>query len=382
MTEHAKHRPDVHKPLTQAGKRAAPDDESVRLVTVLGTRPQFVKAFPLSRELESSGGFDEVVVHTGQHFDPRMSDVFFAELGIRSPRHFLNIHGGGHGEMTGRMLEAIERVLLEEMPSAVVVYGDTNSTLAGALAAAKLAIPVVHIEAGLRSGNRRMPEEINRIVVDHLSSVLLCPTDRAVENLAREGITEGVHRVGDLMFDAVRIATPLAARASTILQQLGLEPGRYGVATFHRAENVGDPDRLAKIASYLKSQAMERRIVVPLHPRARQALGAAGVDLAGERLGIVEPLGYLDMCQLVRCAEIIFTDSGGVQREAYFHRVPCVTLREETEWQETIEYGWNRLWSVPDYLYRREIPDFGTEPTARRIRDVLRSFGRSRRPPP
>jgi UDP-GlcNAc3NAcA epimerase len=343
----------------------------MRLVTVLGTRPQFVKAFPLSRLLRQTGQFEEVIVHTGQHFDPDMSDVFFAELGISAPRYFLDIHGGLHGEMTGRMLEAVENILVSENPQAVIVYGDTNSTLAGALAAAKLNIPLVHIEAGLRSFNRRMPEEVNRVLVDHLSTVLLCPTARAVDNLKREGIVQGVHQVGDLTFDAAQIATPLAARASMILQQLGLEPQHYGVATFHRAENVDNIDRLARIASYLREEANRRPLILPLHPRTRDALRAAGIILDGEMLKTIEPLGYLDMCQLLRCAEIVITDSGGLQREAYFHRVPCVTLREETEWNETVEHGWNRMWTVPDYLERREIPGYAIDVTAGRIIDIL-----------
>ena len=343
----------------------------MRLVTVLGTRPQFVKAFPLSRQLRMQGQFEEVMVHTGQHFDPDMSDVFFSELGINAPRYYLDIHGGRHGQMTGRMLEAVEDILIAEKPLAVVVYGDTNSTLAGALAAAKLNLPIVHVEAGLRSFNRLMPEEINRVIVDHLSTILLCPTERAVDNLRREGIVQGVHLVGDLTFDAALIATPLAARLSMILPQLGLEPRRYGVATFHRAENVDSSDRLARIASYLRAEADHHPLILPLHPRTRQALKIAGINLDGEMLKTIEPLGYLDMCQLLRCADIVITDSGGLQREAYFHRVPCITLREETEWNETVEYGWNRLWSVPDYLPRHEIPGYGKDVTAGRIVDIL-----------
>jgi UDP-GlcNAc3NAcA epimerase len=352
----------------------------MRLITVLGTRPQFVKAFPLSQQLRKTGHFDEVIIHTGQHFDPDMSDVFFSELGIPSPRYYLGIHGGHHGEMTGRMTEAVEDILISEKPQAVIVYGDTNSTLAGALAAAKLNLPIVHVEAGLRSYNRRMPEEINRVVVDHLSTVLLCPTSRAVDNLKHEGIVQGVHQVGDLTFDAALIATPLAARIATILSQLGLEPRRYGVATFHRAENVESSERLAQIASYLRAEANHRPLILPLHPRTREALKAAGINLDSEMLKTIDPLGYLDMCQLLRCAEVVITDSGGLQREAYFHRVPCVTLREETEWGETVAYGWNRMWNVPDYLPRREIPGYGTEVTAGRIIDILHtSLARDRR---
>ena len=356
-------------------KRSSPPEAlpPIRLVTVLGARPQFVKAFPLSRQLALSGQFEEVIVHTGQHFDPEMSDVFFAELGMRQPQYNLDIHGGNHGEMTGRMLEAVEVILLSEKPDAVVVYGDTNSTLAGALAAAKLNLPLAHIEAGLRSYNRRMPEEINRVVVDHVSAILLCPTSQAVNNLKREGIVRGVSQVGDLTYDAAKIATPLAEQTSVILHRLGLEPRHYGVATFHRAENVESGERLTQIAAFLKSEARVRPIILPLHPRTREALRTAEISLDSETLKTIEPLGYLDMCQLLRGAEIVITDSGGLQREAYFHRVPCITLRNETEWSETVEFGWNRMWNVPEYLPRRDIPDYRVENAAARIVEVLRA---------
>jgi UDP-GlcNAc3NAcA epimerase len=343
----------------------------LRLVTILGARPQFVKAFPLSHLLRADARFEEIIVHTGQHFDPAMSDIFFSELGLETPRHFLDIHGGGHGAMTGRMMEAIEHVLAVEKPDAVIVYGDTNSTLAGALAAAKLKLPVVHIEAGLRSRNRRMPEEINRVVVDHVSSVLLCPTLRAVQNLKTEGITGQVHLVGDLTFDATAIATPFALAKSQILKQLGLNPKTYGIATFHREENLSDGEQLQKIVALVRTEAQKRPIVVPLHPRTRETLKASHMDLNDRRLMPIEPLGYLDMCQLVHFAQLILTDSGGLQKEAYLHRVPCVTLRAETEWEETIEYGWNRLWTEPEYRERKEIPAYGTEPAAGKIIDAL-----------
>jgi UDP-GlcNAc3NAcA epimerase len=341
----------------------------LRLITILGARPQFVKAFPLSQALRADDRFEEIIVHTGQHFDPAMSDIFFSELGIESPRYFLNIHGGSHGAMTGRMMEAIEQVLLSENPDAVIVYGDTNSTLAGGLAAAKLNLDLVHIEAGLRSSNRRMPEEINRIVVDHVSSLLLCPTLRAVENLQAEGITQHVFLVGDLTFDAAALATPLALERSQILSQLGVVPRQYGVATFHRAENLSDEGLLRRIVEFLRGEARKRRIVVPLHPRTRETLKAANIAL--DQLILTEPLGYLDMCQLVHWAELVFTDSGGLQKEAYFHKVPCVTLRAETEWWETIEHGWNRLWTTPDYREQKEIPMCRNEPAAGKIIEAL-----------
>lgn len=333
-------------------------DRTIRVLTVVGARPQFVKAFALSRALRLHGSFEEILVHTGQHFNWNMSDVFFSELGIAPPDYNLNVHGGSHGAMTGRMLAEIENVLMAEMPDAVLVYGDTNSTLAGALAGAKSGIQVVHIEAGLRSFNRNMPEEVNRVVVDHLSSLLCCPTPVATRNLAREGITTGVYCVGDLMFDAVRIATPLAARHSAVLERLGIREKAYGVATFHRQENLEDRQKLRAIVAYLLEESRGRRLIVPLHPRTREALKAAFLTLDGGQITTVEPLGYLDMCRLTHCAAIVFTDSGGLQREAYFHRVPCVTLRDETEWTETVECGWNRFWTSPDYQPRREIASY------------------------
>lgn len=330
----------------------------MRILTIVGARPQFIKAFALSRALRRHDEIEEILIHTGQHFDWNMSDVFFNELGIENPRYHLNIHGGLHGTMTGRMLCAIEEILLVERPDAVLVYGDTNSTLAGALAAAKCRIPVAHIESGLRSFNRKMPEEINRVVVDHLSSLLFCPTGGAVENLAREGITAGVHRVGDLMFDAARIATPLAMQHSRILERLGICEQSYGVATLHRQENLESCQRLERIAAYLLEQSQNCPLVIPLHPRTCETLKAAGLSLDHKTITTIEPLGYLDMCRLTRCASIVLTDSGGLQREAYFHNVPCVTLRDETEWTETVDNGWNRLWSSPDFRPRRAIAPF------------------------
>lgn len=353
--------------------RVSPHSKPLRLITILGARPQFVKAFPLSHAFRADDRFEEILVHTGQHFDPAMSDIFFSELGMKPPRHFLNIHGGGHGAMTGRMMEAIEHVLVAEQPNAVIVYGDTNSTLAGGLAAAKLGLPVVHIEAGLRSRNRQMPEEINRIVVDHVSSVLLCPTHRAIENLRAEGITRNVFLVGDLSYDAMEMASSIALEQSNILAQLGLVSRKYGVATFHRAENLNDAGRLSRIVEFLHEEGRIRPVVVPLHPGTRETLKAFNIGLGGDGVIPIEPLGYLDMCQLIHSAELILTDSGGLQKEAYFHRVPCVTLREETEWEETIEYGWNRLWTVPDYRERKEIPGYGIDPAANKIIEALAS---------
>lgn len=342
----------------------------LRLATVVGARPQFVKAAAVSRAVAARPDVAETMIHTGQHFDPGMSRIFFEELGIPEPARHLGVHGGGHGEMTGRMLAALEAALLELRPAAVVVYGDTNSTLAGALAAAKLDIPVAHVEAGLRSFNRRMPEEINRVVADHLSELLFCPTRAAVANLAREGIATGVHAVGDVMYDATLFAAALAREHSTILARLRLEPGRYAVATLHRAETVDDPAALMKAIAYLEAAAEQRPVIFPVHPRTRAALARSGRALA--RVHAVEPLGYLDMHRLLQDAEIVFTDSGGLQKEAYFHRVPCVTLRGETEWVETIAHGWNRLWQVETYRARADIADYGDGHAAALIVDHLR----------
>ena len=341
-----------------------------RIITVVGARPQFIKAFALSRTLRQLGDIEEILVHTGQHFNWNMSDVFFVELGIQRPKYNLNIHGGGHGAMTGQMLCALEDILLREKPAAVLVYGDTNSTLAGALAGAKLSVPVVHIEAGLRSHNRKMPEEINRIVVDHLSTLLFCPAQRAADNLAREGIEAGVHIVGDLMFDTARLAASLAEH-SEILARLCLEKKAYGVATLHRQENLENPATLNSIASYLREQSETIPLVMPLHPRTKNALENAGIALASEQLKLIEPLGYLDMFQLISSAAVVLTDSGGVQREAYFHRVPCITLRDETEWIETVESGWNRLWTSDDYLPRRPILEYDIANAGERIAGIL-----------
>lgn len=346
----------------------------MKLLTVVGARPQFVKAAPVSRAL-AEGGIDEVLVHTGQHHDTQMSQVFFDELDIPAPRHNLEIHGGGHGDMTGRMLIALEPIVMAERPDMVLVYGDTNSTLAGALVASKLHIPIAHVEAGLRSFNRRMPEEINRVLTDHLSALLLCPTRTAVDNLAAEGITQGVHMVGDVMYDATLLARRIAESRSHILSTLGLAPSAYALATVHRAENTDDPARLATILDWLRAQAREQRVVLPIHPRTRTRAAAAGLDFAG--IVTCDPVGYIDMACLLGHANAVYTDSGGVQKEAYFHRTPCVTLRDETEWVETIECGWNRLWQDPDYLPRRDIGDYGEGRAAQAIVALVQQAARS-----
>lgn len=338
------------------------------IFTVLGARPQFIKAAPVSRAL-AAAGLSEVIVHTGQHFDALMSDVFFDELDIPRPVYNLEVNSLGHGAMTGRMLEKLEEAMLAERPDMVLIYGDTNSTLAGALAAAKLNIPVAHVEAGLRSFNRRMPEEVNRVVADHTSTLLFCPTQTAVANLAAEGITTGVHAVGDVMFDTTLAAVKRAEGRSTILDRHGLAPRGYAVATIHRAENTDDPERFARVIAWLEDAARDTPVVMPVHPRTRKLLAATGRVPAG--LTLIDPIGYLDMARLLSQAAAVFTDSGGLQKEAYFHRVPCVTLRDETEWVETIEAGWNRLWTGPDYAPRRDIPDYGSGDASGKIARAL-----------
>jgi UDP-GlcNAc3NAcA epimerase len=299
-----------------------------------------------------------------------MSAIFFAELDIPTPAYNLEVNSLGHGAMTGRMLEKLEEVMLTEKPDMVVVYGDTNSTMAGALAAAKLHIPVAHIEAGLRSFNRRMPEEINRVVTDHLSALLFCPTQTAVRNLAQEGVTEGVYTSGDVMYDTTLAAIARAQNCSTILGILDLIPKSYSVATIHRAENTDDPQQFMRLLAWLEEAAHSRPVIMPTHPRTRRVMAGLGITLKGVRL--IDPLGYMDMTRLVHEAAAIFTDSGGLQKEAYFHRVPCVTLRNETEWVETIDAGWNRLWTVPDYATpRQEILDYGNGHAAELIAEVI-----------
>lgn len=317
----------------------------MKILTIIGARPQFIKAAAVSRSIRDrfSTQITEILVHTGQHYDSNMSGVFFDQLEIPHPKYNLEISGGGHGVMTGRMLEALEGVLVQERPGWVLIYGDTNSTLAGALAAAKLHIPIAHVEAGLRSFNMKMPEEVNRIVADRLSALLFCPTQSAVENLAKEGIVKGVSNVGDVMYDVALHYKKLARECSSALSSLGLQGERFALATCHRAENTDDVTRLEQIVIALSEIAMQLPVVLPLHPRTRKLMSDHGLD---EKLGsvtVVEPLAFLDMVALEQSAAVILTDSGGVQKEAFFYGVPCITMREETEWVETVDAGWNQL---------------------------------------
>jgi len=324
----------------------------MRIATIVGARPQFIKAAVVSRALRGRGkreevreGVEERIIHTGQHYDANMSEVFFEELGIPRPDHHLGVGGGTHGEMTGRMIERIEAVLMAERPDWSVVYGDTTTTLAGALASAKLHIPVAHVEAGMRSFNRRMPEELNRVLTDHASALLFTPTATAWENLKREGIgEEKIARVGDVMYDAMLFYRCLAEQRSDVLARLGLDGKGYILATVHRAETTDDRARLSNVMAGLGELNETLPVVLPLHPRTRKMLGRFEMlgDVGG-RLRLIDPVGYLDMVMLEASAALIATDSGGVQKEAYFNRVPCVTLRDETEWVELVEAGANRV---------------------------------------
>lgn len=310
----------------------------LRVLTVVGARPQFIKAAPVSRVLRAR--HEEFLLHTGQHYDVDMSDVFFTQLGLPTPDSNLGVGSGDHGAQTGAMLSGIEAELKSYQPDWVLVYGDTNSTLAGALAAAKLHHHVAHVEAGLRSYDRAMPEEINRVVADHLSDLLLCPSETAVSNLAREGIRDGVSLTGDVMYDVYVRSLDLARRECRIVEELGLAAGQFHLLTVHRAENTDDHGRLRSILTAVG--AAGARTVFPVHPRTRAAVHAAGIT-PPDNLLLVEPVGYIEMLALEDAAQVVLTDSGGVQKEAYFAGKPCVTLRETTEWPETVAAGWNKL---------------------------------------
>lgn len=322
----------------------------LKVLTVVGARPQFIKAAPVSRAL-AAAGHEEVLVHTGQHYDHAMSDVFFATLGVKDPKYDLGIGSASHGAQTGRMLEAIERVVVDERPDVVLVYGDTNSTLAGALAAVKLHVPVAHVEAGLRSFNRRMPEEINRVMTDHIAALLFAPTERAVENLRTEGIVGNVVRTGDVMLDAVTIFRgKIGHEADRVLERFGVRPREYVLLTTHRAENTDDPARWSSIMRAIERVSKEIAPVVwPVHPRVRELRKPE----AGNGVVIVEPQPYFETQALLMNAKVVLTDSGGLQKEAAFHAVPCVTLRDETEWIELVEHGVNRLAGADEELIVR-----------------------------
>ena len=309
----------------------------MRILSVVGNRPQFIKSGPLSLALQNRA--EEIVLHTGQHYDHELSQVFFDELGLEPPKHRLEAGSGSHAEQTARMLPGIEAAIVEEKPDLVLVYGDTNSTLAGALSAAKLQVPVAHVEAGLRSFDRTMPEELNRVLVDRVSQLLFAPSAAAVANLEAEGITGGVHQVGDVMLDANLRLAPIARQRSQALELAGVESGAYVLVTVHREANTREPN-LGRIVEALN--ALEEPVVFPLHPRTAGAIEGQGHRLGGH-VHPHPPAGYLDFAALASQARVILTDSGGVQKEAYWYEVPCVTLRDSTEWVETVELGWNRL---------------------------------------
>jgi UDP-GlcNAc3NAcA epimerase len=339
------------------------------ILSVIGARPQFIKAAPVSKAISKISGLREVCIHTGQHFDHDMSEIFFQELNIPPPAHNLGVHGGGHAEMTGRMMVGIERIALSLRPDAILIYGDTNSTLAAGIVAAKLFIPLAHVEAGIRSF-QAIPEEVNRVLVDRVSRWLFCPTSAAANNLAAEGIRNGVHLIGDVMYDTTLMMIGRARTRTTILKRLKLARGNYHLATIHRAENTDTVDAMKSVFSFLAEVSEKVPVILPLHPRTLNAAKRFGIDLS--MLQIVDPVGYLDMTALLEGCITVFTDSGGLQKEAYFHRKPCVTLRNATEWGETIEAGWNRLWKQPSYnMPRRDIAEYGDGHAADALAEIL-----------
>jgi UDP-N-acetylglucosamine 2-epimerase len=331
------------------------------IATIVGARPQFIKCAPVSRAIRKH--FNEILIHTGQHYDHNMSQAFFEELNIPEPDFNLEIGSGQHGEQTGKMLIEIEKVLLDVKPDLVMVYGDTNSTLAGALVSAKLQIPVVHVEAGLRSFNRQMPEEINRIVADSVSKYLFAPTQTAVDLLTREGLRQGVYLTGDVMYDAFLYNSQIAEK-SDILERLGINSQPYYLTTVHRPQNTDDPAILKTLISTLEH--LNTLIIFPIHPRTRNLMKQFGITTNSPNLRLIDPVGYLDMLNLEKRAKLILTDSGGVQKEAYFAGVPCLVLRPETEWVELVEHGWAKLIGsnfqrIPDEIKR--FADFHSENT-------------------
>jgi UDP-GlcNAc3NAcA epimerase len=356
----------------------------MKIATIIGARPQFIKAATVSRAFrEHHSDVSELLLHTGQHYDANMSAIFFDELDIPKPAYNLGIGGGTHGQNTGRMIEQIEKVLMHEKPDAVLVYGDTDSTLAGTLAAVKLHIPIAHVEAGLRSFNRAMPEEINRILTDHSSNFLFTPTNIATSNLANEGIpADHILQVGDVMYDAALYYGVRAQQRSQILDNIEIEPKNYVLATIHRAENTNDKARMQGIVSGFANSS--RTIVLPLHPRTKKCLKNHGIKLS-PNVKVVEPVGYLDMVMLEVNSALIVTDSGGVQKEAYFHGVPCLTLRDETEWKELVDIGANSIVGydhdlITDELDKEARPPilksemYGTGDASLKITNILASF--------
>ncbi len=378
----------------------------MKIANVIGARPQFIKYVPVSRAIEKANGnakqrIDDILVHTGQHYDYEMSKVFFDEFGIRAPDHHLGVGSGSQGAQTGQIIERVEGVLVAERPDLVLVYGDTNSTLGAALAAAKLHIPVAHVEAGLRSHNRRMSEEINRVLTDHISSILFCPTQRAVENLRKEGfhhvannghlITSSgcpdadacfgpmasdiiVANVGDVMYDLLLFAVSVAREKSAVLNNLQLDGKDYYLLTMHRAENTDDTSQFEKLIDFVNEACSGKTVVFPMHPRTRKMYHGLVRKRFAENIRIIDPVGYFDVIMLLEHCRLLMTDSGGMQKEAYWLKIPCVTLRDETEWVETIESGWNVLYKNYDEGHKGMRVDqafYGDGRAAERIINVL-----------
>ena len=310
----------------------------MKILSIVGARPQFIKLAPISKKMDSK--INHCVIHTGQHFDKNMSEIFFSEMNLDIPKYNLNISSGSHGDQTGLMLIEIEKILITEKPDLVIIFGDTNSTLAGALAASKLGVKLVHIEAGLRSFNKMMPEEINRIIADHTSDYLFAPTDAAMNNIKSEGLINKAYLTGDIMVDSVDLFSEQAQSKSQILLDLNLNKSDYNLLTLHRPYNVDDPDKLSNIITFLNELCCP--FIFPVHPRTRQIISKFNMQI-GSNIKLIEPLGYLDFLMLQNNANKIFTDSGGIQKEAYILKKPCVTIRTETEWLETVSSGWNKL---------------------------------------
>lgn len=339
----------------------------MKILTIIGARPQFVKAAIVSRELAKSSIIEEILLHTGQHFDKNMSDIFFEEMEIPTPHYNLNINGLLHGAMTGQMLEAIEKVCLLEKPGYVMVYGDTNSTIAGALAAKKMGIGVIHIEAGLRSFNMNMPEEINRILTDRISDILFCPTDTSIENLKADGIVDGkisVIKSGDVMQDAAIYYAQKSAEKSSIFSHLNLQHNNFVLATIHRQENTDSPERLNAIIQALNQITADLPIVVPIHPRTRNIISRDNLPI---KFSMIDPIGYFDMLELLKKCRLVLTDSGGLQKEAYFFDKYCITLRDETEWVELIQNGFNQLAGADKQTILNAFQHYVTKPFDKHI---------------
>lgn len=359
-----------------------------KLIIIIGARPQFIKFAPLSKAFQSIGNFDEIIIHTGQHYDSNMSSLFFNEMDIHEPHYNLDVKSGSHAEQTAMIMKRLEKIVLEQNPDGVVVFGDTNSTLSGALVAVKLKIPVFHVEAGLRSFNKQMPEEINRIITDHISELHFAPTSTAVQNLKHEGITNNVYHVGDVMYDAALQFSRKAEVESRIIKNLNLSSKQYFLATIHRAENTDNINLLRNILQFLKHCSNRNPVVLPLHPRTRKMIKEYQLESYCEGIKVLNPVGFLDMVSLESNAACIITDSGGVQKEAYFHKVPCITTRKETEWTETVESKWNMLLppesligdsmdAILEFVNIKEreiIPDYGSGTSSEKIAHIISKF--------